>query len=77
MFPDEIKSIGVSPDLVHERLDQLRAERALAQANHLAEVPAYMADLDEEIEAVRRLYVLYAVREVATLRAATSGIQVG
>jgi hypothetical protein len=77
MFPDEIKSIGVSPDLVRERLAQLQAERALAQANDLAEVPTYMADLDEEIEAVRQLYVLYAVREIATLRAAMSGIQVG
>ncbi len=77
MFPDEIKSVGVSPDLVRERLVQLQAERALAEAHDLADVPAYMADLDEEIEAVRSLYVLYAVREIATLRAAMSGIQVG
>ena len=62
---------------VRERLVQLRAERALAQATDLAKVPAYMADLDEEIEAVNELYVLYAVREIAELRGELSGIQVG
>jgi hypothetical protein len=36
-----------------------------------------MADLDEEIEATRQLYVISAVLEIASLRAELSGVQVG
>jgi hypothetical protein len=77
MFPHEIKEVGVSAIQVRERLVQLHAERALAEVNGLAEAEAYMADLHEEIEAIDRLYVLYAVREIAVLRGGLSGIQVG
>ena len=77
MFPDEIKEVGVSPIVVRERLTQLQAERALAEGSGLAEVRAYMADLDEEIEATRRLYVLSAVLQIAGLRAELTGAQVG
>jgi hypothetical protein len=56
---------------------QLRAERALAAVTGLTDVPSYMADLEREIEAVRYLYVLTAVTEIATVRAEVSGPQVG
>jgi hypothetical protein len=56
---------------------QLEAERALAQLNGLGEVATYMADLEEEIDYRRRLYVAAAVTEIATLRAELSGPQVG
>ncbi len=77
MFPHEIKEVGVSAIQVRERLVQLHAERALAEASELADVAAYMTDLNEEIEAIDHLYVLYAVREIAVLRGELSGIQVG
>ncbi len=56
---------------------QLEAERALAQLNGLGGVAAYMADLEEEIDYRRRLYVAAAVTEIATLREELSGPQVG
>ena len=77
MFPDEIKEVGVSAIEVREHLTQLQAERALARGTELAEVRAYMADLDEEIEATRHLYVISAVIEIAGFRAELSGAQVG
>jgi hypothetical protein len=77
MFPDEINELGVSAIEVRDHLTQLQAERALARGSELAEVRAYMADLDEEIEATRQLYVISAVLEIASLRAELSGVQVG
>jgi hypothetical protein len=62
---------------VKERLDLLRLERALALACDLAEDAAYMADLEEEIATYRAAWVGAAVTEVATMRAALSGPQVG
>jgi hypothetical protein len=59
------------------RLDELEAERALAVTSRIAEVDAYMADLEVEIEATRRLYVASAVTEIATLRAELFGAEVG
>jgi hypothetical protein len=61
----------------HTHLLELQAERALASIEGLAVYPAYMADLDEEIEATTRAYVGAAVTEIATLRAELSGPQVG
>ena len=59
------------------RLIQLEAERFLTQDTELAQIPSYMADLDEEIEATRQLYVISAVLEIAELRADLSGAQFG
>jgi hypothetical protein len=62
---------------VRDRLTDLHAERALALAEGIGNASAYMVDLDEEIAAVRRVWVLAAVGEVATLRAELFGPQVG
>jgi hypothetical protein len=59
------------------RLIQLDAERLETAATGLAEIPSYMADLQEEIEATRQLYVLTAVTEIAELRAELFGAQHG
>ena len=77
MFRDQIKDIGVTAIEVRDHLIQLQAERALALTTELAEVRAYMADLDEEIEVTRRLYTTSAVTEIATLRAELFGAQHG
>lgn len=58
-------------------LQQLHAERALALVEGLGSCSPYMADLDEEIAAMRDAYVGAAVTEIATLRAELSGPQVG
>jgi hypothetical protein len=67
----------MSPTEVHIRLQELQAERALASIEGLASDSAYMADLDQEIVAIRSAYVGAAVTEIASLRAQLSGPQTG
>jgi hypothetical protein len=62
---------------IHAHMQELQAERALASIEGLAVNPAYMADLDGEIEATARAYVGAAVTEIATFRAELSGPQIG
>jgi hypothetical protein len=59
------------------RLIQLDAERAETAGTGLADIPSYMADLEEEIEATRQLFVITAVTEIAELRAELFGAQHG
>jgi hypothetical protein len=78
MFPDDPTTVGPTAAAeIRGHLTQLQAERALALSAGMAEVDAYMADLDEEIEATHRLYVSSAVTEIATLRAELFGAQHG
>jgi hypothetical protein len=67
----------VSISDIHTHLQELQAERALASIEGLAGGSAYMADLEEEIEATNQAYVGAAVTEIATFRAELSGPQVG
>ena len=57
---------------MQDRLQELQLERALALIEGLE-----LADLDEEIASTRDAYVGAAVTEIATLRAALSGPQLG
>jgi hypothetical protein len=59
------------------RLTGLQAERLLAASEGLAANALYMADLDDEIAELSDAYVGAAVTEIATLRAALFGPQVG
>ena len=59
------------------RLIQLTAERAETAETELARIPSYMADLEEEIEATRQLYIMSAVSEIAELRAELFGAHQG
>ncbi len=62
---------------IQNHLQELQTERALASIEGLMGNSAYMADLDQEIAAIRSAYVGAAVTEIATLRAQLSGPQVG
>jgi hypothetical protein len=62
---------------LRNQLKALEAERAAAEQWGLADVPAYINDLDGEIEVWRAAYVGAAVTEIASLRSALSGPQVG
>jgi hypothetical protein len=62
---------------VRAHLAKLQAERALALSTGVADIDAYMGNLEVEIEATRELYVASAVTEIATHRAELSGAQVG
>ena len=55
-------------DAMHA-LRHLLEERALVSTLPLGRDPEYVADLEEEIAAVRHEVVLLAVGEIATLRA--------
>ena len=77
MSPDQVNGVEQTAIELQGRLTQLDAERALALRSELAEVDAYMADLYEEIEVTRRLYVMSAVLEIASLRAGLFGAQSG
>jgi hypothetical protein len=77
MTPDQINGAGSAALELQGRLIQLDAERALAVRSELAEVDSYMADLYQEIETTRELYVMSAVLEIASLRAELSGPQHG
>ena len=59
------------------QLKALEAERAAAAEWGLTGVPAYINDLDGEIEVWRAAYIGAAVTEIASLRSALSGPQVG
>jgi hypothetical protein len=59
-------------DAMHA-LRHLLEERALVSTLPLGRDPDYVADLEEEIAAVRQEVVLLAVTEIATLRAELGG----
>lgn len=62
---------------IRDRLDELRAERALALLAGLGAVDSYMADLEEETAQTRECYLCAAVTEIATLRGELFGAQRG
>src|SRR3954454_15318848 len=62
---------------IRSHLETLAEERAAAVAWGADSIPAYIADLDAEIDAYRAAYVGAAVTEIATFRAQLSGPQVG
>src|SRR3954466_2996415 len=59
------------------QLKALEAERAAAAEWGLTGVPAYLNDLEGEIEVWRAAYTSTAVTDIASLRSALSGPQVG
>ena len=68
---------GVSATDLHHRLRLLALERHEAQHAGLLDCLEYRRDLEEEMAECRAAYVGAAVTEIATLRAALSGPQVG
>jgi hypothetical protein len=77
MFIDHSQELDMTAAEVRAHLAQLEAERSLALDTGVAEIGPYMADLEEEIEFCRQLYVFSAVVEIATLRGEISGRQIG
>ena len=77
LFRGQIEELDLTASELHRLLLRLQAERALAVETGVAEAALYMADIDGEIELCRVLYVLFAVTELATLRAEISGPHTG
>jgi hypothetical protein len=61
--------MSMTPADMKERLEVLEAERACALQAGLGANRLYISDLEEEIAAVRAVYVGSAVIEIARLRA--------
>jgi hypothetical protein len=55
----------------------LHAERALAEQTGVAEIPAYMADLERDIAISQAAWIGAAVTEIASFRAQISGPSFG
>ena len=77
LFHNHIEDLDMTAAELRGHLLKLQAERALAVETGVAEAALYTADLDEEIELSREIYVASAVTEIATLRAEISGPQTG
>jgi hypothetical protein len=77
MFGGHIEELDMTAAEMRGYLIKLEAERSLALDTGVAEIDAYIADLDEEIEFCQQLYVISAVTEIATLRAEMSGPLIG
>ena len=77
LFRNHIQELDMTAAEVRSHLLSLQAERALAFDTGVAEATLYLADIDEEIEFSRELYVTAAVTEIATLRAEMFGPQTG
>jgi hypothetical protein len=67
----------MSATALHQQIQELEAERMLASLHGLASDPAYMADLNDEIDATRHAYIGAAVTEIASLRGELSGPLLG
>lgn len=74
MFDELLEKTAVE---VRAHLVELQNEKAIARSSGVGNLDTYMADLDEEIEATRQLYVASAVTEIASLRAEISGRDLG
>jgi uncharacterized protein involved in exopolysaccharide biosynthesis len=75
--PNTTHSSQITALELRSHVIQLEAERALALSEGLGSIEAYMADLEQELEHRRHLYVAAAVTEIASLRAELFGPQLG
>ncbi len=75
--PDCDICLAMTTTEIRTHLDTLADERAAALAWGADAIPAYIDDLEREIEDYRSAYVGAAVTEIATFRAQLSGPQVG
>ena len=57
----------MSATALHRHIQELEAERMMASLHGLASDPAYIADLEDEIDAARHAYVGTAVIEIASI----------
>lgn len=62
---------------IRSRLENLQAERVLAEIEGLNANRSYALDLEGEIAATRTAFIAAAVTEIAALRAELFGPQVG
>jgi hypothetical protein len=67
----------LSASELHNQLQELQAERALAESTGVAAIASYMDDLERDIARSHAAFVGAAVTEIATLRGQLSGPLLG
>jgi hypothetical protein len=77
MFHDQIQAQVLTAAEARGHVAELEAELALALCTGVADIDAYMDDLQAEIAAWRHQFVTAAVTEIATLRAELFGADLG
>ena len=77
MQDGDIQMLAMTAADARHHVGRLEAERALALGSGIGKVDPCMEDLDDELEVWRRLYVLAAVTEIASLRAELAGTDNG
>jgi hypothetical protein len=77
VFGGHIQMVETTAAEARDHIEELQAERVLALSNGLADIHAYMDDLEAEIDVWRSQYVTAAVTEIATLRAELFGPHIG
>ena len=70
-------SVAMTTTEIRTHLDTLAEERAAALAWGADAIPAYLDDLEREIDDYRTAYIGAAVTEIASFRAQLSGPQFG
>ena len=69
MSDEQFQIMSITAAEARDRVADLQAERALAQESGIADVAAYIEDLDDELEFGRHRFTLAAVTEIASLNA--------
>jgi hypothetical protein len=75
--PARIEELAMTAWELRDHVARLEAERALALSTGVAEIDAYLADLEQELRVCREAYTLEAVTEIASLRGELFGPQLG
>ncbi len=69
MSDEQFQIMSVSAAEARDRVADLEAERALAEHSGVAEISAYIEDLDDELDFWRHRFTMAAVTELASLHA--------
>ena len=69
MSEEQFQITSVTAAEARDRVADLKAERALAQESGVADIAAYLEDLDVELDFWRHRFTMAAVTEIAALHA--------
>ncbi|HEX2127604.1 MAG TPA: hypothetical protein VHF58_00125 [Solirubrobacterales bacterium] len=69
MSDEQFQMMSVTAVEARNRVADLEAERALAEHTGVADIAAYLEDLDDELDFWRHRFTMAAVTEIAALHA--------
>jgi hypothetical protein len=77
MSDEQFQMMSITAAEARDRVADLEAERALAQHAGVADITAYLEDLDYELDFWRHRFTMAAVTEIAALQADLLGANQG